>query len=573
MTQPGTAPVIASPTHLGNTHEDLRTRAQDATPAAVQWILAVALTLALLLIASRHLSHSEFFYNDEPQHAASGLFYADFMRDLPLLHARHYAEVYYARYPTLSGLVHWPPLFYLFEGGVFLVSRTATAARLLVLAFAAVALLSWFSLVRYWTEWKTALVGCAFLGLMPFMVRFERFLMLEVPSLALALLAIYLWVRYLDSGRARYAYLFGCAAAAALLTKQNCIFLAPFCALSALALHQGRRLCDKNALKIGAIVVALAGPYYALVFATHWRTMYMDIAGQADKVQSGAFAVFVRTLPDQAGWPLLIVAAVGFPLSFFLTLRRPVRILICWAAACFLTMAVFGHKEPRYVFTWLPVFSFFAAVPFTWLRARLNGALWASAVAAVVLLVGMAGWRSEKDYLRGYQAAASVITGRTQSAIVMLDDTMAPGTFIFYLRTLAPQGNFVVLRKGLYAVQGTKRGGSVELTHSTSEISRVLDTNGVRYVVTLDGFYYQFQAQEELRTLLASNPQYKLLARIAMETNQESSKSAWLSIYENTSAHPPTTPNLTVKMLTLGHDIVVPWSELGFAYDSARSGQ
>lgn len=79
-------------------------------------LLVLVLALSSVLIV-RRIRVGEFSYNvDETQHAVTGLFVADFLRDHPLRHPMQYTYEYYAQYPALSGVLHWPPLFYLVEG-------------------------------------------------------------------------------------------------------------------------------------------------------------------------------------------------------------------------------------------------------------------------------------------------------------------------------------------------------------------------------------------------------------------------------------------------------------------------
>src|SRR5579864_5470921 len=89
----------------------------------------------------------EFSYNvDETQHAMTGLYVADLVRDHPA-HPVAYTYRYYAQYPALSGVVHWPPLFYCIEGLFFLMlGPTVVAARLAILFFAILGSVFWFLL-------------------------------------------------------------------------------------------------------------------------------------------------------------------------------------------------------------------------------------------------------------------------------------------------------------------------------------------------------------------------------------------------------------------------------------------
>src|SRR5258708_17112712 len=84
-------------------------------------LLSVVLVLAAIVI-SHGINKGEFNVNiDEAYDATTGLYVADFIRDLPmaLAHPVQYTYSYYAQYPAL-GLIHWPPLFHFIEGILFL---------------------------------------------------------------------------------------------------------------------------------------------------------------------------------------------------------------------------------------------------------------------------------------------------------------------------------------------------------------------------------------------------------------------------------------------------------------------
>ena len=69
--------------------------------------------------------------------------------DHPFRHPVAYTYLYYVHYPALSGVLHWPPLFYLWEGLVFLVlGASVVTARISILLLAAVALWVWFRMVE-----------------------------------------------------------------------------------------------------------------------------------------------------------------------------------------------------------------------------------------------------------------------------------------------------------------------------------------------------------------------------------------------------------------------------------------
>src|SRR5215468_243822 len=101
------------------------------------------------IVAARDIRVGEFDYNvDEAQHAVTGLFVSDAFRDLPIRHPVQYAYRYYAQYPAVA-IVHWPPLFYIFEGLTFLLfGPSVVSARLSVLLFCVLLLYQWFRLIE-----------------------------------------------------------------------------------------------------------------------------------------------------------------------------------------------------------------------------------------------------------------------------------------------------------------------------------------------------------------------------------------------------------------------------------------
>jgi hypothetical protein len=128
----------------------------------------------ICVVATRGIRRGEFDYNvDEAQHAVTGLFIADAMHDLPLRHPAQYAYRYYAQYPAIA-IVHWPPLFYVFEGLSFLtLGPSVVAARLTILLFLMLLCYQWFRLVEELQGPLTAGVSTAMLALLQTMLLFE----------------------------------------------------------------------------------------------------------------------------------------------------------------------------------------------------------------------------------------------------------------------------------------------------------------------------------------------------------------------------------------------------------------
>ena len=162
-------------------------RMRPYIPLLATWLIAI-------LCIVRGMTIGEFDFNiDEPDHAATGLYFHDLLLDHPVTHPVEYTYLYYAHYPSL-GLIHWPPFFHFCEGVMFLLFQpSVVTARVTILLFALLGLYFW---LRFVSELHGPWIGglaTLFLALAPGVLLYEKVVMLEVPSLALCIAASYFW--------------------------------------------------------------------------------------------------------------------------------------------------------------------------------------------------------------------------------------------------------------------------------------------------------------------------------------------------------------------------------------------
>jgi Dolichyl-phosphate-mannose-protein mannosyltransferase len=518
----------------------------------------VAVLVFASLVIIKGISKGEFSYNtDETQHAVTGMYVADLVRDRPFSNPIEYTYQYYAHYPALSGVLHWPPLFYVFEGISFLIFGTnVMAARLTILMFALLALFFWYRTVERLQRGWTAALSTILLAFVPSVLLFEKTVMLEIPCLSFCIAATYFWLQYLEEGRAAPLYWFTGFASAALLTKQNSIYLIPFCILSVVALRKWQLVWSHHTAVALVIGMAMVGPFYTLVYLIHWKPIAMDLAEQY--ISGFAKLIFYfETLPAQTGWMLLILSVLGLLTSRRWDKHSTTLVMLSWIAACYLTFTLIGHKEARYALYWLPPFTYFTAGLLTkmfyrpWMRI--------AATSCAIVLVGqetVAALSFERPYVTGYAQAAKRVTQASPSAVILYDADL-PGNFIFFIRANDPNHRFMVLRKALYAYRIKQRGGSVELVHNREEIQALLRQDGIRFIAVSDNIPLRFNSQTELRQMLLT-PQFRLFDSFHLSDSQDGAHSGNLRIYENLAWAPPTEKYLHIKMLTLDRDIVVP---------------
>lgn len=543
------------------------TAARPRTRRSTVLLLGVLIVCTGIIV--RGIKTGEFSYNvDEAQHAVTGLYAAGLLHDHPA-HPVEYTYDFYAQYPAIA-VIHWPPMFYGFEGlSFFLLGPGVVAARLTILAFALLGLWAWFELVRELQDEWTAALSAALLALLPAILLFEKTVMLEIPCLSLCLAASLFWTKYLLHGKNATLIWFVGFASAALLTKQNSVYLAPFCLGSAIAVGHWRLLLKPMVLLSGVAVALIAGPYYFLVYLTHWQSTMMNLT---DKGVSGTskWLFYWRVLPGQLGWMLLALALLGLATSPRWDRRKITLLMLSWILACYVTFTLIGFKDGRFALYWLPPFTYFAAGLLTRLFTRQPLRAIAGGAAVVVLASSVgAAWSYHRPYVSGYAAAAKAVTQVAPGGIILYDGDL-PGNFIFFVSANDPHRHFLVLRKALYAYRIDKRWGSEELVHGSDGIEDLLRRDGIRFVVVSDRMHLDFEVQRTLRDMLQSK-QFKLLGSFPVFTSGQ--PPANLLLYENEQWAPPADKFLKIRMLTLNHDLVVPFSQFELVGDSEHPPQ
>jgi hypothetical protein len=533
-----------------------------ATPKAhserlTRWALLIAAITLVCAVVSRDIRTGEFDYNvDEAQHAVTGLFVADFFRDHPLRHPVEYAYEYYAQYPAVA-IVHWPPLFYLFEGVSFLVlGPTVFAARLTVLLFVVLLLYQWFKLVEHWQDSYTAAICTAGLGLLPMVLLFEKTVMLEIPSLALSVATIRYWIRYLEDGENSSLYWAMLWLSAALLCKQTSVFIFAFCVLTLLVTGQWRRIRLKAAFTAVGIVAVLAGPFLVLMFVVQGKAVATDL-GSHGLTGLARFSYFSEALPHFFPAILLVLALAGLALAFHWDTPRHTTIMGCWVVSAYLTFSCFGQPEERFAIYWLPPLVYFAVGLLTQSFQQFSPrAAMRLAAAFLVVTLAVPAWHQRRPYIAGYKNVAAQLINDHHSGIVLFDGPV-PGNFVFFMRALDPARRFVTLRKLLYADNIRPGVASEELLHNQADLSNAFQQYGVRFVVVSQNLAVRFESQRLLREQLAGDD-FKLEGKFAVVSNEPKWKGENLLLYEKKQWTPPTGQTVKVRMLTMPHDIEVP---------------
>lgn len=482
---------------------------------ANRWLEIGPIAGVLVLLALVHalfwVPSEPYFNNDEARHVMTGVFMRDALADGGWTHPRDYATRYYLQYPGL-GLLVWPPLFYAVEGvAMWLFGTSFVVARLTILLFTALACIYTYRLVWLTSGSRLAATWAALLlGLGPLVLRHSQQVMLEVPTLAWALMAIFHFERYLNEERPRDALLSCLAAAAAALTRFDGVVLLPYFVIRLLATRRWNVLKRPPVLAGLVLAMLLAGPYYAYTWKVYGGTI-QKAAAEGTMPDSTTFRP-ERNLPfypvriyRHAG-PLLAVAAV-VGLIVALRRRRPIGVSLALMLAVYLTFTPLAELEDRHAIYWVPAL---CALGAELLLALPPPARWSTGI----ILVGAAMAQQVIEpprYVFGYaDAAHTVMTRERQANVVFFDGCLSAG-FIYQVRRYDPLREVTVLRgdKLVYGVLSDPAGGYEERATSAEEILTLLHRYDPDWIVleAPQAMFPDLPAPKRLRKTLLDHPE------------------------------------------------------------------
>ncbi len=493
-------------------------RADDATAFTV-----FLLGTFLLWLTAPH--NGEFWWSDSPRHALNGVFIKDLVVATPWRDPASWAMQYYFQYPALT-ILFYPPLFYVVSAPFYALFGVSHATGLFVVFlhyFAAA-----FGLYRLAGRYTSAPVAIA-IGLLlmaaPGLALWGRQVMLEIPSLALAIWAIVVLRDYGDNNRHSLLYLGAFLLLCAVYTKITAIFLAPAIGLMLLE-SRGRSLWRDRSIWVTAIFFVIGLIPLAVITLEFGQANVQSVVGIADSEASRAtlagWTWYARQLPSQLGWPLLATALLCPILAAFgpqvRSLRRAdVALLLAWFVVGYLFFSAIDLKEARHSTLILPPLLIAAGLTLEQLSKR-----WAAALAVIlVTATAFETWRTEPvPMVSGYREAAELVQHQAPPNSIILFSGKRDGSFVFNLRTLDPQRRLFTIRsdKLLLNVAVRRELGVNEKPFTEEEISQMLDNYGISYVVAQSDFWTDLPVMSRLQTVLRSD-QFAELARIPVVSN------------------------------------------------------
>jgi hypothetical protein len=413
----------------------------------------------------------------------------------------------------------------------------------------------------------TAALTASLFALSPLVFTFSHQVMLEVPTVACALGAIFYAQRYLEEGRRRDVYLCALFTAATGLTRFDGVVLLPFFGLLLLFHRRWDLLRRRDVLLAVLLTLVLVVPFYAVslrelgsAHALAAGSGTMDSATHFLAPQN--FLYYPACIPEQIGWFALVPAAIGL-VAAAVSRRLSAAPWFALILATYITFTPLAELEPRHAIYWVPALAFFAAEGLLLVGRRLS--LRPLRVALPVVAAAGTAWlacRSPVQYVRGYELAAAHVVTHTGSSPLCLFDSYLSGDFIYQVRRHDPDRRLWVLRgdKLFYSVLSDPHAAYQEWATTKEEILDLIYKYDPEYIVIEEPqVYYHMRLPDLLCSALReSTDRFQLEAVIPVESNARPFRAVKLLIYRSTHRNEKPERRLELEMLGLGRPLQAP---------------
>lgn len=260
---------------------------------------------------------------DEAAHAVTALMVRDYLKDGLGTPPMAFAKSYYEDFPRVA-LGHYPPLYYLLTAPLLLALPSVNLLLVLQsLTLAGLATLTYRIGTRFLSQPMAAAAGLGLLAL-PVGLKLALHVMSDILLAFFCLWAALLWAWYLRAPSVKRALLWGCVAAAAILTKGSAMGLCLLPPLGALLAGRWRLVFSWSWWCAALPVAVLAGPWM----------LYSTKISKEGMTKLSPLQYFLEAVPFHLKAAPLVY---GWPLVFFATLGLVMGLLQCWRRRSALT--------------------------------------------------------------------------------------------------------------------------------------------------------------------------------------------------------------------------------------------
>ena len=435
---------------------------------------------------------------DEAAHVVTSLMVRDYLGGgfLECWHPMRYAEAYYERFPKVA-LGHYPPGFYLVASAGLLPFRSgATFLVLMNLLCAGTGILVWSLGRRLLNHDGQAAVVAFLYVILPQSRTYTAIVMADLLLVLLGLLAARFFLCFLRSGSIRDAFLFGLAAAGAILTKGSGIGLALLPLIALLLSGKGKWLISPR---------LWVAPVPVMLFAFPWMFLTAGITGEGMQESGllewarGALPYYGKAVISESGWVSVIalVAAGGF--GTFRWIRRKQGVTeveaVLWAllgCGIVIPLAVPAGLDHRYLMPVMPSILLLGASQIRHFSGKGESALGTVLICLFCLFVFGETWRPVKKLYTGASGSIERIledsegkkAGEVSPKVLVVSSVAGEGAVIAAGALLAPDSLTLARGSKELSLSDWMGRGYLVGFETPEELAGILGARGIDYLVT-----------------------------------------------------------------------------------------
>jgi 4-amino-4-deoxy-L-arabinose transferase-like glycosyltransferase len=449
---------------------------------ALLWQVLILLLVWFYLVGLHPENDGLWFPGDAPRHAANGVFWKDLIAALPV-NPIDFAVNYYLRYPVISPSAY-PPGFYWLEAVAFsLFGVSPFIGKGMVLAFTLMAALYLMAWLSRWVS-EEAGWGGALLILQPGVIVWSHAIMLNIPSMALGLAALYHTRRWIETPHIRHLSIAAIFAAVGILTyvHTGVVLLVALVWIGTEHRWTMTRKPRGMLIILGLLSVVVMLP---IMVAFKWAPIHLSLVFPSVQQVSrpSHWLYYLTIVPKLISVPTLILALAGVVIGIrHPDRRREVKLALIWLVIGYLILSYILAKELRYALLLVPpivILSMIGLLSLTqWgagLRGRPSPGFFHAGLALILAVHLWGAARVFVPVVDGFQDIVAFLIRKATHERIFYEGRLN-GVFSFYMRAEDPKFQRTVVRgsKLLYASAIDAQWHLIQRVASPAEVIEVL---------------------------------------------------------------------------------------------------
>lgn len=502
----------------------------------VDWALLAILCLVASVVMGKDLSVGGLRFGDTSVHAMDGVLIHDWIAAGPQawVSPMSFAERQYGQYPCLGIGRHYPPGFAMVEAAFFgVLGISPVTARLSVVFFALLLVVGTYLFVRQFSTRTAAVLSSALLVTLPEVTLWGRQTMLEVPTLAVLSWGAVTFCWYLRHPTDRRFVLLLIVALSAILFRQTSVFLVGAVALTLFYCAWLGKVPARHWLCCALLgVLAIVG--VLLSFEGAGAKIFRGRSSYISLWDAGALTFYLRQLPRQVGWVVLVAAGVGV-VVWPKRLRIHRVFLVLWFVVSYIMVSSADLKCPRFFFVGLFPIAMFAGMGM-WrvLDSVLTAKRAAPVVGMVVVIASAIALGHPVEHRPDYGVVVAAMREKIQDKVVLVSG-LRDTHFVFAVRQHIPRGRAVVVRgsKLLYTCSAYAGVGFESYVSSVDDIDKLMDAYAFDAVFVERVNKHGVKEDDLLVDYLRSHENYNLAGEYALQAETTATyRDTTLDMYE-----------------------------------------